>query len=355
MKVSFIINEPIQSASGGYKMVYIYANELVRRGIDVYIYYHCRKKVLFSNYKLPFYLKIIIANFIAYRGPKWFNLEKLVKRKIITKIDDIHIDKSDIIIATAADTAKDVYYLSEEKGEKYYFIQGYETWLMSREQLIDTYKLPMKKITVSKWLKKEVEKSSNDSVEVVLNGIDHNIFKIKIKPEKRKNKSICMLYHNLESKGSDEGLEVIFKLKERYKELEVNLFGVVDKPEDLPDWIMYTRNASPLELSDIYNRSMIYLFPSWNEGFGLTGAEAMMSGCALVSTETLGVKEYANETTARFVEIHDVDDMFKQCCQLFENKEQRCVMANKGAYSVSQLLDYNKAIEKFCKLVLEKK
>ena len=109
MKVSFVINEPIQSASGGYKVVYTYANEMARKGIEVKIYYHCRKDVLLSNYKLPIGIKLMIARGLSAIGPKWFELDKKVGRKIITNICNNQIEDADIIIATAADTAKDVY------------------------------------------------------------------------------------------------------------------------------------------------------------------------------------------------------------------------------------------------------
>lgn len=351
MKVSFVINEPIQSASGGYKVVYTYANEMAQKGIDVKIYYHCRKGVLLSNYKLPMGIKLMIAYGLALAGPRWFKLDKKVGRRIVTNICNNQIEDADIVIATAADTAKDVYALSEKKGKKIYFIQGYEEWVMPVDELVATYKYDMRKIVVSYWLKKFVEGYCNEKVDCVLNGIDRRVFYIKIRPEERKKRSICMLYHDLESKGSKEGLEVIYRLKEKYPDLEAHLFGVVNQPSDLPNWISYTHNASQEQLCNIYNESMICLSPSWNEGFGLTGAEAMMCGCALVSTETDGVKEYASINTAMLIKVHDTREMYTKCCKLFDNAEVRSKMANRGARKVSDLLSYNKAVEMFINII----
>ena len=351
MKVSFVINEPIQSASGGYKVVYTYANEMVRKGIEVKIYYHCRKGVLLSNYRLPMSIKLMIARWLSATGPKWFELDKKVGRKIITNICNSQIEDADIVIATAADTAKDVYALEKRKGKKLYFIQGYEDWVMPVDELIATYKYNMRKIVVSRWLKKLVESYCNENIDCVLNGIDKRVFYVKNSPEERKNKTICMLYHDLESKGSKEGLEVIYRLKEKYPDLEAHLFGVVDQPSDLPSWISYTHNASQEQLCNIYNESMIYLSPSWNEGFGLTGAESMMCGCALVSTETDGAKEYASANTAVLVKVHDTEEMYVKCCELFNDADGRCKMANRGAEEVSELLNYNKAVEIFINII----
>lgn len=347
MKVSFVINEPIRNPSGGYKVVYTYANEMARQGYDVTIYYHCRDDVLFSNYSLPMNAKLLIARCLAQKGPKWFSLDKIVKRKVVTQICDQQLDDADIVIATAADTADDVFNLGKTKGRKFYFIQGYEDWVMSKEELIQTYQRNMRKITVSHWLQKLVENYCSDTVECVLNGIDSGIFYIQVSPQIRKKNSICMLYHNLESKGSKEGMDVIYRLKERYPDLTANIFGVVPRPSYFPDWVAYTRNANQEQLHSIYNNSAVYLSPSWNEGFGLTGAEAMMSGCALISTATDGAKEYTTSDNAILVDIHDTESMYTYCCELFDNSKLRCQLAERGAREVASLLNYHSAVEKF--------
>ena len=46
-------------------------------------------------------------------------------------------------------------------------------------------------------------------------------------------------------------------------------------------------------VDEIYNRSSIFLSPSLAEGFGLPPAEAAACGCALVCTDSGGVRDYA--------------------------------------------------------------
>lgn len=355
MNISFIINEPIQNASGGYKVVYIYANELVKNGDNVSIYYRCRKEVLFSNYKFPFVIKLLIANFFTIKGPKWFKLNKKVKKHIICSIDNERVKNGDVVIATASDTAKDVNYLDSKKGKKYYLIQGYENWMMSEQELFETYSFDMTKITVSNWLKEKIMPyDTNNKLYCVLNGIRNDEFYIVNPIDNRNNNCISMLYHDLESKGTKEGMEVIYKLKEKYPELKVCLFGVVDKPSNLPEWITYTHNATVKELNKIYNESSIYLCPSWNEGFGLTAAEAMMCGCALVSTQTKGIQEYATKENSCLVEIHDKENMYNYCSYLIDNPNERIKMAEKGSAEVTKKLNYKKSVDEFIKLLHEK-
>jgi len=348
MKVSFIINEPIQSASGGYKMVYIYANELVNRGHDVTIYYHCHRGVLLSNYYIPFWMKMIMANILAKTGPKWFELDQRVGRKVVQDVTDKNVSDGDIVIATAANTAGEVFLLDKNKGKKAYFVQGYEDWVMSKEELENTYRLDMEIITVSKWLQTIIQNVvDSDRVNCVLNGIRNDVFYIINSPETRSIKMISMLYHDLESKGSKEGIYVLNELKKLFPDLKAHLFGVVDNPGNLPSWIDYTHNADQNQLRKIYNDSMIYLSPSWNEGFGLTGAEAMMCGAVLVSTKTDGVKEYSTEENAFWVDVHDTKSMIDKCVEVITKPELRNRMAIAGSKYVAEKLCYEKSVDGF--------
>lgn len=77
-----------------------------------------------------------------------------VKRKAIWCIENSEIRDGDIIIATLVSTAKAVTSLNSEKGKKFYFIQGFENWYMSNDELYETYDLGMSNIVVSNWLKR---------------------------------------------------------------------------------------------------------------------------------------------------------------------------------------------------------
>lgn len=355
MKVTFIINEPIRRASGGYKIVYEYANALDNIGEQVEIIYRCRKNVLFSNYNLPWVIKIWLAKILSNIGPNWFDLNKTVKRKVVLEINDKTVDDSDIVIATAVDTAEDVKNLSTLKGSKIYLIQGYETWVYPEKMVHETYAYEMTKIVVAKWLGEIVDRYSNESSYYICNGVDKTVYKVVNEIEKRDRFSIAMMYHDLESKGSEDGIKVLIKLKEKYKNLNVNLFGIPKRPKELPEWINYTCCATKDEVVEIYNKSSIFLCTSWSEGFGLTGAEAMMCGCALVSTETLGVKEYANDNLAKLVPIRRIDLLIEACINLIENDSFRINMAILGQKHVTELLNIENSKSKFINLLLEKR
>ncbi|WP_343338821.1 hypothetical protein TPELB_10200 [Terrisporobacter petrolearius] len=351
MKVTFVINEPIRRASGGYKVVYEYANAFDNIGSKVQIVYRCKKDVLFSNYDIPWIIKMLLAKITAYKGPNWFNLNRTIKRKVVRDINDNTINNADVVIATAVDTAEKVNKLSESKGKKIYLIQGYETWVYPEEKVHETYSYDMTNIVVARWLKEKVDRYSNNNSICIPNGVNKDIYKVVNSIENRNRYSISMMYHNLESKGSSDGLKVLVNLKKKYPHLKAYLFGIPSKPIDLPEWIDYTCCATQDEVVDIYNKSSIYLCTSWSEGFGLTGAEAMMCGCALVSTETFGVKEYANKKTARLTLIRDVESLTKSCIDLMENNDARIQMSKLGQKQVTDLLNMERAKNKFIEVV----
>ena len=70
---------------------------------------------------------------------------------------------------------------------------------------------------------------------------------------------------------------------------------------------------------------------SVKEGFGLPGLEAMACGCALVTTDFDGAKEYAvNNKNALVSPIKDVDAMYQNVIKLFEDENLRFKIAQGG-------------------------
>lgn len=343
MKVSFVINEPVQNATGGYKMVYMYANSLVERGHKVTIYYLCRDGDLFTNYKAPFDFKFLVASCIAKAGPKWFKLNKMVARKAIKDINENTLNDANIIIATAVNTAIPVKNLSLNKGEKAYFIQGFENWEYDDEYVFKTYSLGMRNIVVAKWLKNIVDQYSVSESILLPNGIDTSIFFDK--EEKRKKHSIVFQYRKMTCKGAKYALEAIRELEKMYSDLYVAVISTDDKPSDLPSCCDFFQCISPLQVAEINNKSEIFMCTSVEEGYGLPGLEAMACGCAVCSSSYKGVHEYAvNGVNALLSPVKDVKSMVANISSIFENALLKEKLKKNGvatAKSKSQLIMSN--------------
>lgn len=271
----------------------------------------------------------------AAREPRWFPLDKKIRKLPVFAVDNHSIPDADFIVATACGTAPKVNALQSSKGRKLYLIQDFENWNRTDQEVYDSYKFPMEHIVISKWLKQIVDVHSSTESIYIPNGIDGNRFYVSVPVESRSPHSIAMLYHRDERKRSKEGLEIIHKVKEKYPDLTVELFGSPEPPKDLPDYITYTRNANESKLHEIYNKSAIYMVTSAVEGYGLTGLESMFCGCALVSTDCQGVHEYAtNGRNALLSPVKELDKLEANLLHLLENSPKRIEIAHNGSSDV---------------------
>lgn len=322
MRVSFVINEPVQDATGGYKMVYMYANSLVELGQSVSIYYWCRRERLFTNYNVPFTAKYQVAALLSAKGPKWFKLDRRVRGKAVKEITDDTIEDADIVIATAVNTAMPVSSLSEKKGKKAYLIQGFENWEYGDKYVYNTYTLGMTNIVVAKWLKDIVDCYAHKPSIVISNGIDTNIFYNQ--KLTRKRHSIVLQYRNTACKGPEYALQTIQRLQEIYEDLHVSVISTNEPPADLPSCCDYFQSISPEKVAQLNNESEVFICTSVEEGYGLPGLEAMACGCAVCSSGYRGVLEYAIDgVNALLSPVRDVDSMVKNVCAVFENEDLR--------------------------------
>lgn len=353
-KITFVFPDVPHVLSGGLKMVLEYANRLTARKYEVQIAFDCHVGIHDKRRFIPLFLKknILYPLLIRYH-PRWFSLNPKVKKVLIKdKICDEEIPDADVIIATAVRTAEPVSRLSASKGKKFFFIQGFENWSADwpAKRVESTYHLGMKNIVVAKWLEKKLKSVNADCV-LIPNSIDFDVFNIDVPIKERKTYVISMLYHEAPLKGAKYGIEALKKLKKIYPKLEVKLFGVFPRPQSIPSWMHYTRNASEVQLRGIYNSSTIYMCPSIAESFGLPGAEAMACGAAYVASDYGGVHEYATDgRNALLSPPRSVEGLVKNVSYLFDYPEERIRMAETG-YQDIQRLDWEKTLDKFERVI----
>lgn len=351
MNITFILpgipNRPI----GGFKIIFEYANRLTIRGYKVNILFECSKNLMCIK-NLNFIRKIL-SNILIYYYPKWFNLNKNIVKKCIFEINNNSVPDSDIIVATSVRTSTGVFNLDKKKGKKIYFIQDFECWKeWTPEMVCKTYSLGMKNIVIANWLKKIVDKYSIEKSILIRNGIDFNIYNIDIPIEKRNKYTISMLYHIGEHKGCKYGIQTLILLKKIYPQLIVNMFGVVKSPKNIPKWINYIYKPDSKKLRTIYNNSAIFICSSIKEGFGLTGAESMACGCAYVSTDYGGVREYTIDNENVLLSLpKDVEALKKNIQLLIENDALRIEMAKNGYKYINKILNWNNSVNAFEKLM----
>lgn len=328
-KICFILPEISTHPVGGYKIVFEYANRLVNDDFDVSILF--LNELALKRFHVPQKIKNIFENYRTLKEPKWFDLDSRVKKISSTqKHFEVKLQDIDIAIATAVETVPITNRLFNN-SRKFYFIQGLENWNLTTNELYKTYNMGLTNIVISKWLKRIVDEHSDKAAVYIKNPINTDQYRLITPVTQRSSLVIGMLNHKSVFKGSKDGFKALTLVRKKFPELKAIVFGTVQPPHNLPEWIEYHHNASTADTISIYNKISIFVNPSIKEGFGLTGLEAMACGAALVSTDYAGVREYAqNNRNALLSSVKDPYALAKNIETLIIDKKKREKLALQG-------------------------
>ena len=354
-RVNFFL--PSILLSGGVRVVLKYAYLLSDKGYDVKIYVPVVSYML----KEP----SIKARILQIRNTLGKVYHLCLKKDFksleageciipVFKLKNKYIRDAEFAIATAWPTAYDVNRLKQIKGRKIYFVQDYEVW-DSEAAAKKTYDMPLFKIVISNWINKKLKEQRSKTGVIVHNGLDcTKFYPDDTVPKQRSDiatTNCLMLYHKLEKKGVHDGVNAFEFARKKVKNLSLELFGM-EAPVGMEDYAFH-KSPNVEELRRLYNWADIFIFPSKNEGWGLTPIEAMSCGCAVVGTNTgcmidLGV----NEKNALIVQPEDVEGLSKAIVKLAENPKLRSEIARNGL-ETARMLDWHNATELFEKCMWE--
>lgn len=327
---------------GGFKITLEYANYLASLGHQVTVIY---PSVLFK----PFYNPGLLTKLRIWKGfaanrdkirlqtiRSWFPLDKRIEERFVFTLTSRFLPHADIYICTSAKTAYSLNRLRVNPKKKFYFIQGFENWMISTEDVCQSYRFDMRKIVISKWLKERVEKAGADCV-MVPNGFDPQEYHLTIPVKEKDRFTVSVLYHTAPHKGLPTTFAALAIVKKRHPELNVNIFGAFPRPDGLPEWYHYYHSPSGEEHLRINNESAIYVAASNLEGWGLTIGEAMMCGQAVACTDVDGFREMAVDgRNALLSPVGDADALANNICRLIEDDELRYRIAMTGMQDIKQ-------------------
>jgi len=345
MKISFLLPCLVKIPVGGVKIIYRYAGELHKLGHEVSII-----SPKSEGYRLRHLLK---AGAVRIRD-RWHGVEDRpyyetpegVEHLIIPAPDPKFITDGDALIATAWQTAFWVDEMPPEKGEKFYYIQNLETYLGNAELIQSTWKLPLKKIVIAKWLKKIAEEMDEETYDPIPIALDPKEFfldrPIDVRPPR-----VTMLYHRLPIKGGIEGIEILKKVRETHPKLEAIIFAARKPSTTIPEWVELRIRPDTPQLRDIYNSTSVFLHTSHQEGWGMPPMEAMACGCAVVAAANKGVQEFITDGESGLLRpIGDVDALTEAAQTLLEDKGLRIKLAYAGRSAV-QRFTWEKSVQQF--------
>jgi len=336
LKITFILPYFTRKPVGGYKVVYEYANRLSLRGHEVRIvhpYIMPNRYRWFPTYRRNFrrHLGEIRDIILKPTSIPWHEINSDVEMLFPPVLDWRSIPDGDAIIATAWNTAEFVEECPPSKGQKFYLIQHYETWAGPKNRVDATWKSDLHKIVISKWLLDISKEMGLEDVVYIPNGIDHQKYRIK-NPIENRPKKVSMMFSQTEWKGGIDGISALLKVNEQFHDFTAIFFGVGPRNREIPSWVEYIRNPPRDYLVDhIYNESIIFICPSWFEGWSLPPAEALACGCAVVSTDCSGIRDYAfNMQTALLSPPKDPEKLAQNVLKLLQNDNLRLRLAKAG-------------------------
>lgn len=359
MKISFILPHAGHNPIGGFKVAYEYANGLAQRGHEVtavhapICYYGDSRPLLPVRNSLVFCGRMIGLRG-GFRPHNWFQIDPRVKMLWVPSLDRRWIPSADAVIATAWNTSEWVAGYPAAKGSKYYLIQHQESLFPNTDthRAMATWKLPLRKIVIARWLEEIASGLGEESV-YIPNGLDFDAFGLDLPLLERDPCRLIMLYHDLDWKGSRDGLAAMSIAKKEIPGLKATLFGVPTKPEGLPDWIEYVRKPAQMELRRLYNEAAIFVSPSWAEGWPLPPAEAAQCGAALCLTDIGGHREYAVAgESALLSPPKDSDALARNILALVKDSELRTRLAL-CAHGFIQQFTWDLAVQRMEKYVRE--
>lgn len=176
--------------------------------------------------------------------------------------------------------------------------------------------VPSIKIAVSDWIKVQIK---NPKINIIPNGIDLDVFKVKVLPEQREFYSIGIVGSNKPIKGYDLIIEAISNLRSDLRS-KIKLFILSNENLKLPLNInsQHIIPKTSEDISNFYNRCNIFIFGSYEEGFGLPPLEAMACGCVVLSSDCGGVRTFLDESNSILFKPGDSEQLSRKIESLFD-------------------------------------
>jgi L-malate glycosyltransferase len=342
MRITFLLPGYVWAPSGGPKVVYEYANRLVRRGHEVAVIHPRRlegcPKECSTAYQRARASAFRVIEFVWQPSTSWHPIDPKVRLLFPPTSHERYIPDADVIFATSWQSVASVLRYQEIKGQKCYLIQGYEIWRGEKDLVDETWRTPLHKVVVSGWLKEVGEKLGCNDITYIPNAIDHKVYRV-FRPIDTRPRQIAMMFSRTAVKGSMDGIKALEIAKQRFPEITAVFFSTSRIDARIPHWIKFYRNPPQnFLIHKILNDSSIFVSPSLSEGFSLPPAEASACGCAVVATDTGGVREYLeNGFTALLSPPGDPEQLAANICRLLENDGLRLQLAERCNSAVRRL------------------
>jgi glycosyltransferase involved in cell wall biosynthesis len=253
----------------------------------------------------------------------------------------------DAVVATAWQSAAPVAAAPARCGRKFYFVQHYESLYHGESEAVDaTYRLPLRKIVISTWLRDVMRERFGAEAEILVTPVDPVLFHAVPVTVQTPRPRVLMLHHEYAWKGTADGFDAVARVRSRVPGLHLVGFGVTP-PRASAAYDEFHANPPQKGLASLYSGCEIYLCPSWDEGLGMPPMEAMACGAALVTYDNGGCRDYArDDETALVARRRDVADLAAKLERLAVDAPLRARIAAAGTAFIRDAFDWGRAVRR---------
>ena len=279
LRINFVL--PLANLSGGIRTIAIYAAALQARGHQVTVVSTNRPGQRLRRRLKDALLGRGWQGAAPSMGPSHLDATGVTHLRLPTfrPVVDADLPDADVVVATWWVTAEWVAALSPSKGAKVQFVQGndVETVGLPTARVEATWRLPMHRIVVSRWLL-ELARTHFGAPDAsyVPNGVDLAHFTAPPRG-KQPVPTVGLIYADAAIKGCDLALAAYQQARRTVPSLKLLVFTsqAISPRLPLPPGAELHRSPAQADIPGLYAACDAWLWPSRSEGFGLPILEAM--------------------------------------------------------------------------------
>ena len=281
----------------------------------------------------------------------------------ILKCEHIIVDNvskfplADVIIATGLKSVQSTYTCSIPN--KFHWIRGHETWVFPEDKIIEIYKQTPNiiKLVNGIGLQKKLLLFGIQS-RILRPGYEvDKIFPTSVRQSVRKDKIVLGgLFNSLDNKKrlTKRTLWIFKSYAKLSKEYNISLamYGSEGAPAN-SDEIYFVNNPTMVEKNKIYNMADIWLAPTELEGLHIPPAEALLTECPIVGTNTEmnGMWDYLDDNKTGLVSENNMEDFIDKVEILIRRKDLRLKLGTEGRKKILSIGTRRKNMEEFIKFL----
>jgi 2-polyprenyl-3-methyl-5-hydroxy-6-metoxy-1,4-benzoquinol methylase len=323
LKINFILRAPIAQVGGGYKVAFLLAHDLARRGHHVRVYVEAIAHLEGKSDSE------IIAFCHEYFGDSPAQIH----------VGHDSISECDVAIATNWPTAFVVADLPNALC-KLYLIQDFEPEFYEAQSSLykeveKTYELPLRKVAIGRYLAGLFAEKERLPVSYFPFGIDHAVFHAG---DRKPFPSVRVLFFArpaLKRRGFPVGVEALARVYEKCPEIEIRLYGM-EEAAKLPFPYTHLGLLDQSQLAKAMRESDIHLSFSFSN-ISQVPFQAMACGCAVVEAKVPSVDAMVEDGTNCLLAEPEPEAVAAVVFRLIQDEELRRGIAARGLESVREL------------------